>query len=323
LLAHELAHVVQLAEGRPARVGGGVGLQRTAGNRAVTGLLIHRQAAAAPAARAVGGDVRPEVERLLKAFGAASGYDAKNRLAMQAVHAVIRAYGLSTKGLYQMRLEPHLKTDRHAETFRVRPGRQSLILFAPSAFERGFERFVHVVAHELTHVQHALIGRYGDARTEFLAYAFSILQAGPTAVPSGGGHVSILGALKDLPALPPLPPKPLAADAREALANWRRMSARERARDWQLFEGVRRKLLERITREAPPTLRPPTSDRSSPAYRRWYDNVPPVDLAAFTQWIEERKSPWAEVKARWVEFDAWAKAKPYVKAARKPIPSRR
>lgn len=292
------------------------GLQRTAGNRAVAGLLLQRQGAGAATARgpAVGEAVRPEVEGLLKAFAAASGFEQRNALAVRAVWTVIRAYRLSTKGLYHMRFEPNLTKHDAVTISEGERGRQSRILFGPASFEGGFEWLVHIVAHELEHVRQELIGGYAegpDPVSEFLAYAGAVLQAGSTAGTPGKGFLSSLGAAETLPGLPALPAALLASQAQRALQNWRKMSSAQHRKYWDEFQGVRDKLLERITKEAPAALRPPNADRLSPEFRSWREGKPPGSDDPFSpeyqEWILAARSAWSAVREQWKQFDAWVK----------------
>ena len=304
LLAHELAHVVQQRRGGArAPVAGDPGLEaaaQSAADEVVRGRSVAVTGAAAigiarqPQARGaegaateqpVGDAVRPSVEALLKAFAAASGSE-KNRIGMQAVREVIRAYSLSTMGLAEMHFEPDLK--KHAAaTYSLRgAARRSGIEFGPGSFDKGFEWLVHIVAHELAHVAQGLIGDYrpsgGDEDylhpvKEFLSYSGSVLQVAPTPGRPGRGLLGQLRAASaGAPALPPLPPELLQDEADRVLTAWLKMSSEEQQRYWPQFEGTRDKLLERISNDAPPALRPPTSDRSSPAFAIWRDSVPNV-----------------------------------------------
>ena len=334
LLAHELAHVVQQRRGGvrgPAADDPGLeAAAQSAADQVVRGRSVtvtgaaairvarqpQAQGAEGTAAQPVGDAVRPSVEALLKAFAAASGSE-KNRIGMQAVREVIRAYSFSTKGLAKdkMHFEPGL-TKHSAETYNLDDGtRRSGINFGPASFNQGFESFVHVVAHELEHVAQHLIGDYrqigGDEDypypvQEFLSYSGSVLQVAPTPGRPGRGLLGELRAASaSAPALPPLPPEHLALEADHALTAWLKMSSEEQQRYWPQFQGTRDKLLERISNDAPPALRPPTSDRSSPVFAKWRDSVPKVYDPISPEYDPEvAKSRWSEVKDQWKKFDA-------------------
>jgi hypothetical protein len=249
---------------------------------------------------------------LLKDFHAATGLDAKNRLAMQAVNAVIKAYGLSRRGIYHMRFEPKLTAADARTISGGDPARQSRIIFGPGAFDQGFEWVVHIVAHELEHVRQHLIGGYReppegkeDPESEFLAYAGSILQVGVTAGPKRGGFDA--RAADDTPSLPPLPPALLATMAATVLSHWRKLSPLDRREHWEQFDGVRRKLFERLSREAPPEVRPPAV-RSGPQWANWVAGRPPNSdpfSAEYQTWLSAARSPWAAIKERWKQFQEW------------------
>lgn len=279
-------------------------------------LILQRQETTSPTRQAtVGEAVRPEVESLLKAFTSASGYEAKNTAAMQAVSAVIRAYSLSTMNLHSMRFEPGLDPKHDAQAvpidYQVGKSYKSRIEFGPGSFNNGFEWLVHTVAHELEHVRQGLIGGYerNPAVQEFLAYSSEVLQVGTTEGPSGRGMIGVLmtAASWKVPALPPLPPALLANAAERTLSEWKKMSSEEQHKYQQEFEGVRDKLLERLTKEAPQALRPPP--KFTPEWRRWLEgrSQPPSDpfTTEYQDWIDAFKSPWAQVQEVWKKFYAW------------------
>ena len=60
--------------------------------------------------------MQPEVESLLKTLASATGYEAQNAAAMQAVRAIIRAYSMSTKGLRTMQFKPVFRGGANATT---------------------------------------------------------------------------------------------------------------------------------------------------------------------------------------------------------------
>jgi hypothetical protein len=303
-------------------------LQRTAGNRVVTGLLQRQETAAPPGPAAapagppaapggplVGDAVQPEVEGLLKTFASASDYEAKNAAAMQAVRAIIGAYSMSTKGLRTMRFKSDLDPKAVAHTLQVEGNdRESEIEFGPTAFSRGFAPLVHTVAHELEHVRQNLLGLYhrGDEVepvSEFLAYTSAVLQVQSVAGPAGRGFLGAQArpAPTSAPALPPLPPEELAHMAELALAMYSRMSsAEQKKRQYrEELQAARDKLLERLKNEAPSPLRPPS--KFTPEWKRWYeDQAPTTDILTpeYQDWADSRKSPWARVKAIWHKFDA-------------------
>ena len=298
----------EVLRGRPVAVTGA----------AAIGIARQPQAQGAGGAgeQPVGDAVRPSVEALLKAFAAASGAE-KNRIGMQAVREVIRAYSFSTMGLADMRFEPSL-TKHAAETASLGDAaRRSRIEFGPGSFDKGFEEFVHTVTHELEHVAQQLIGDYRQIRgdedypypvQEFLSYSGSVLQVAPTFGRPGRGLLGELRAAPaGAPALPPLPPEHLAVEADHALTAWLKMSGEEQQRYWPQFEGTRDKLLERIRHDAPPALRPPPSDRSSPEFAKWRDSVPSVYDPMSPEYDPEAaksKSRWSDVKDQWKKFDA-------------------
>jgi hypothetical protein len=341
LVAHELAHVVQQRRGGAAApVAGNPNLEAAAQSAAndvtrgtsvtVTGsaaLGIARQSkpegtAGASAGQPEGDAARPIVEALLKAFAAATGSE-KNRIGMQAVREVISAYRFSTTGLTEMHFEPGL-TKYDGMTYGLGDAaRRSRIEFGPGSFNSGFEWFVHVIAHELEHVAQNLIGDYRQDReppkgypvAEFLSYSGEVLQVAPTPGRPRRGLLGELRAPTTAPMLPPLPPEQLAGSANRALSNWRKMNSEEQQRYWPQFESARDKLLERISKEAPPALRPPTSDRSSPAFAKWRDSVPNVYDPLSPEYDPEVvKSPWSKAKDQWKEFEK----EPRRPAAEKP-----
>jgi hypothetical protein len=265
----------------------------------------------AVAGQPIGDAVRPNIEALLKAFEAATGSE-KNRIGMQAVREVIRAYSFSTKGLAEMHFEPGLTKFDAVTTSLGDAARLSQIEFGPGSFNRGFEALVHVVAHELEHVAQNLIGdhrRLSEAPAdspvrEFLAYSGSVRQVGPSRGRPGRGLLGEMRAHAKTPGLPPLPPKQLADAAETALSKWRAMSLEERQRYWPEFEGTHNKLLERIMRDAPPALRPPT-DRSSAAFAKWRDGVPNVYDPLSPEYDPEvANGPWSDVRDQWKRFHA-------------------
>jgi len=298
-------------------------LQRTAGNRAVTGML-QRDTSAAPSssgppaapggAGPVGDASRPEVEGLLSTFASASGYDAKNAAGIQAVRAVIAAYSMSTKGLRTMRFKPDLNPKNDAETGEAEDNeRESVIEFGPGSFPKGFAWLVHITAHELEHVRQNLIGAYhrGDEVepvSEFLAYNGSVLQVQSVPGPAGKG---LLGALATGagrgPGLPPLPPDLLADQPEMALAMFSRMPSADQKKPQyrQELAGSRDKLLERLTNEAPRALQPPR--KFTPEWTRWAEGKPPSDdpfTIEYQDWADAIKGPWEKVRAVWKKFDA-------------------
>lgn len=289
LLAHELTHVVQQSE-IPNLVTGTVRSAQRPKRQ-----LLQRQGTATPTGQAIGEAVRPEVESLLKTFASASGNEAKNTVAMQAVRAVIRAYGLSATGISDMRFKPDL-TKFNAWTVWGEEGKQSQIEFGPGSFDKGFESLVHIVAHEIEHVRQNLIGGYRrelppgveeDPIEEFLAYSGMVLNVG--LVP---GTRRVLD-VPNPPALPPLPPLQLAGRAEQALSYWQKMSSEEHRKYLPEFEGVRDRLFWRLTREAPQALMhspPVASDPFSPEWQNYLDAT---------------KSEWAEVKKVWRQFNVW------------------
>lgn len=290
-----------------------VAIQRAAGNRAVT-RLIQRQAAGGTG-QTVGDAIRPAIEGYLTAFAAASANEEKNRLTVEAFWAVVRAYRLSTKGLTIVRFDPTLTRYDGLTTGLANKDRESRVDLGPGAFGRGFESFVHIVAHELEHVRQNLIGDYRDIGddsathspvAEFLAYSSSILQVGPTADPPGRHPLLPLSPRPDKPPpLPALPPKPLVGEAGRALEAWQKMTDQERRRYWPEFEGARDKLLERLGTEAPEPLRPP-ANRASPEFARWRQGYPPADdpfSQQYQDWVEASKTPWSAVKAAWKQYD--------------------
>jgi hypothetical protein len=342
LLAHELAHVVQQRRGGAhGRAAGDPGLEAAARNAArevmrgrsaavagaaAVGVACQPQAQGAAAGAPVGDAVRPSVEALLTAFAAASGGE-KNRIGMQAVREVVQAYSFSTKGLAGMRYEPGM-TAHDATTQSLGDGtRRSRIEFGPGTFNKGFEEFVHTVAHELEHVAQDLIGDYrqipGDDTyahpvQEFLSYSGSVLQVAPTPGRPGRG---LLGELRAAPAaapaLPALPPEYLAGEANHALTAWQKMSAEEQQRYWPQFQAARDKLLQRISNDAPRALRPPP-DQASPAFARWRDGVPSVyDPLSPDYDPDVAQSRWSAVKDQWKKFDAVRP--PQASAASRPI----
>jgi len=275
-----------------------------------------------PNARPASDAARPELERLLSDFAAAKP-DEKAAIAMRAVEAVIRAYGLSRRGVTGMSYDPKL-TVNAAETSSVGDkARSSTIAFGPETFTGGWEWLVHTVSHELEHVRQELIGGYDKSEyitgdwpgeqhplKEFRAYSGEVLEVGTTEGPGGRG---LLGAMmapdKDVP-LPPLPPDKLALTASRVLKYWRAMKPAQRKAAWVEFQGVRDKLLERMA-EAPVPLRPPQGDHASPAFKRWLDGHPPNSdpfSAEYQDWLEAGRSPaglaWSKVKDEWRKFEA-------------------
>jgi hypothetical protein len=298
LIAHELAHVVQQSGADGTRE---LQRQQTAGP------------AATPSAQPVGDAIKPEIEGLLKAFASASGTAAKNAIAMQAVQMIIRAYGISTKGINAMRFNPNLKPSHSGETGTVEGNKQaSEIEFGPSAFDEGFEWLVHVVAHEVEHVRQNLIGTYhrgneDEPVSEFLAYNSMVLQVQTVPAPAGKGFLGglIAGAGKGPPALPALPPERLASMAERALLEFGKMPAADQQKYRPELASARDKLFDRLKNEAPRALRPPA--KYSPEWAGWYDDqIPTSDpfTMEFLDWSESRKSPWVKVKAIWKQFDA-------------------
>ena len=288
--AHELTHVLQQRAGAP--------------------LVIQRQQPTAPAAPGTDDAVRHEVEELLKTFAAASSYEDKNRVGMQAVRAVIRAYGMSTRGLAGMRYVPKLTKGVAAHTVAVGDKRHtSNIEFGPSSFNQGFEWLVHATAHELEHVRQELIGGYGaapDPTSEFLAYAGEVVQVANTPGLPGRGFLGslIAGGGTSAPPLPALPPDILEEQGRHALDEFLKMPPEQQRRLRQEAAGVRDKLFERLTNEAPPALRPPV--RFTPQWDRWFDGRPPTDDSftfEFQDWMEANRTPWHGVKDLWKDFD--------------------
>lgn len=344
LLAHELAHVVQQRRGGEcAAMAGDPNLESAAANAAdavsrgapVTvgragAVGIARQAQNAgtgnAAAQPVGDASRPAVDALLTSFAAASGAE-KNRIGMQAVREVIAAYRFSTMGLAEMHYEPTMSKFDALTTGLGGAGRRSRIEFGPGSFNQGFEAFVHVVAHELEHVAQNLVGDYraisdkpGDSVVqEFLAYSGSVLQVAPVAIQGRRGLLGELRTPTPAPALPALPAGQLAGEAGAALAKWMQLSAEEQRRYWPQFESTRDKLLERISNDAPRALRPPTPDRTSPAFAQWRDGVPSVyDPLSPDYDPDVANSPWSKVKDQWKKYDA-AKPPPPARTTPRPI----
>ncbi len=288
-----------------------------AAQQAQSGNLLASPPDKQPATQPAGDAVRPQVEALLKSYAAASGNDEKGKLGVHAVWLVIRAYGFSTQGLADVRFNPTLTKQGGKEHPLLAPGRRSWVEFGPGAFTRGFERLVHIVAHELEHVRQDQIADYrgggGDESfehpvPEFLSYSGSVLQAGPTAGRPGRGLLSELRHPDKAPRLPPLPPELLAYQAAQALDAWKRMKDAERSRYWSEFEGTRDKLLERLTNEAPAPLSPPRSDRASAEFERWRRGDAPSTnpfSPEYQAWIEATRSPWSKVKDVWKDFDSW------------------
>jgi hypothetical protein len=295
--------------------------------RAPIGIARQSQGGGADAAagRPVGDAARPSVEALLSAFAAASGSE-KNRIGMQAVHDVIQAYNFSTAGLADMHFEPGLTTHDGDTQELGNAARQSRVQFGPGAFANGYEWFVHVVAHELEHVAQDLIGHYRQVSgedlysfpvQEFLSYSGSVLQAAPVHGRPARGLLGELRTPATAPALPALPPESLALVADHVLSAWLKMSAQEQQRYWPQFQGARDRLLERISKDAPPALRPPTPDTSSPAFASWRDGVPSVyDPLSPDYDPEVARSTWSKVKDQWKKFDAVRPPAPYPAAPR-------
>lgn len=206
--------------------------------------------------------------------------------------------------------------------------RQSRIEFGPGAFNHGFEWLVSIVAHELEHVAQNLIGDYRERSpapgdfpvAEFLASSGSVLQVASTRGRSGRGLLGEIRAPSRASALPPLPPEQLAKVAADALSKWLAMSGEEQQRYWPQFEGTRDKLLERMTNDAPPALRPPTSDQSSPEFAQWRDGVPSVYDPLSPEYDPDvAKSPWSKVKDQWKRFDAVKSPRPAAAKTKEPI----
>jgi hypothetical protein len=317
LLAHELTHVVQQS--------GADGLRADESNKKrglppISFGLLQRQESAAPASpaaeRAGGGDaVQPEIESLLKTFASASGYEAQNAAAMQAVRSIIRAYNMSTKGLRTMRFKPDLNDLRPNAAATTTPfadnERESIVDFGPSSFSKGFAYLVHVVAHELEHVSQSLIGRnrVGLPEREFLAYTSSVLQVQRVAAPEGKGFLGaqMMGADQIASALPPLQPDDLGNMAEMALVKFSEMPSAEQKKPQyrQELAAAGNKLLDRLKNEAPPLLRPPT--KYTPEWLRWYEGkAPTLDILTpeYQDWQDSLKSPWSRVKAVWKRFDS-------------------
>jgi hypothetical protein len=230
---------------------------------------------------------------------------------MQAVKAIIRAYGMSTKGLSTMRFNPDLPAEHRAET--PHNERVSQIEFGPGAFKNGFEPLVHTVAHELEHVRQHLIAGYQSENDyvvkEFLAYNSSILQVQSVAGPAGKGLLGaqMTGTDQSAPALPPLPPDQLASTAELALENFSKMpsAAQKKPQYRQELAAARDKLFERLKNEAPQPLRPPP--KFTPEWTRWYEGqAPTLDIFTpeYQDWQDSLTSPWVQVKAVWKRFDA-------------------
>lgn len=310
LMAHELTHVVQQSgsygiNSRLSVIANMVpetihSVQRSQER------ILQREKTSAPTAQAIGEAVRTEVDVLLKMFASASGNEAKNTAAMQAVRAIIRAYNLSMTGLSSMRFEPKL-TDCSAHTIWGEDGQNSRIEFGPFSFDKGFEYLVHVVAHEIEHVRQNLIGGYRrdlppgtkeDPVQEFIAYSAMVSQVGNTPGPSGMGLLGALGtrAFSRVIALPPLPPMLLADNAKTALSHWKKMSREEHLKYRPEFEDARDRLLERLNeKEAQQVINLPDSPPGAPLSLEW------------GAWIEASKSPWVQVKEVWKQFDALSK----------------
>jgi len=275
-----------------------------------------------PNARPASDAAKPELETLLSDFAAAKP-DEKAAIAMRAVEAVIRAYGLSRRGVAGMSYDPKL-TVNAAETSGVGDkARSSTIAFGPETFTGGWEWLVHTVSHELEHVRQELLGGYDESEyitgdwpdkqhplKEFRAYSGEVLEVGTTAGPGG---VGLLGAMmapdKDVP-LPPLPPDKLALTAGRVLKYWRAMKPAQRKSSWGEFQGVRDKLFERMA-EAPAPLRPPQGDHGSPTFKSWREGTPPNSEPFSTEyqdWLEAGRSPaglaWSKVKDEWKKFEA-------------------
>jgi hypothetical protein len=289
-------------------------LQRSAGNRAVAGLL-QRDAVTAPPApgvpAATGEAALPEIKALLDTFASASGFDAKNAAGMQAVRVAIRAYSMSDRGVRTMRYKPDLDPKHGAETGEADDNpRESVIDFGPSSFSQGPEWLVHITAHELEHVRQNLIGGYAsgeDPRSEFLAYIGSVLQVQNVKGRSGKGLLGALGpAAVNAPALPPLPPELLADQARRALVNYSKMPSADQREPLyrQHLASGRDKLLERLATEAPEPLRPPK--KFTTEWTRWYEGTPPAGDPydrEYQEWLEAVRTPWPKVRDIWKLYD--------------------
>ena len=275
-----------------------------------------------PNARPPSDAAKPELEKLLSEFAAAKPEE-KAAIAMRAVEAVIRAYGLSRRGLAGMSYDPKLTVHGAVTSSVGDKARSSTIAFGPDTFTGGWEMLVHMVAHELEHVRQELIGGHDESEyvagdwpgeqhplLEFRAYSGMILEVGTTPGPGGRG---LLGAMMtpdtDVP-LPPLPPDKLAFLAGKLLKYWRAMKPAQRKAAWGEFLGVRDKLLERMA-EAPLLLRPPQGDHASPAFQAWLAGGPPNSEPFSTEyqdWLQAAKSPagvaWTSVKDAWKTYEA-------------------
>jgi hypothetical protein len=187
LLAHELVHVVHQTQSS----------QRT---------MVQRQPAPQKTSTA-----KEQYDTLV----ASSRFD-------DAINLVINTFHFSRKNLKRIWYDSNFKAT-NAQTYSPSIPGDSTVRIGPKAFENGFESFVHIIRHELEHVQQRASGIESEELREFLGESVEILSKGLPEENIGG----------------------FIQDAQEAMDHWDKLSPTEKRDNSSKFIEVRNKVSER------------------------------------------------------------------------------
>ena len=135
---------------------------------------------------------------------------------------IVDFFKLDENGLLDVSFDPTVATNANTGSAAI-PG-PTVIRVGPSGFTRGYERLVHVVAHEFEHVRQRRIGIQSSDIREFLGERVEILSKGMLEEDMDG----------------------FASDAARAVAHFNAMTVAEQRAEWGHFTEVRTKVRQRF-----------------------------------------------------------------------------